>query len=115
LTDAARVDAARAVIGGRGFGGYVALRALQREATPFRAAIVINAPLDLADLWRVEIPAEQYRRAAEEQLALPIDPARRLQNQLVLDAQNADPSVNTSTQSVQLPPLPVGGFGYRPP
>lgn len=46
-----RLDAARVVTFGRGFGGYLALRALQQEPGRFRGGIAFDAPLELHS-WR---------------------------------------------------------------
>jgi dipeptidyl aminopeptidase/acylaminoacyl peptidase len=43
-------DPKRVALLGQGFGGYLALRALQRYPDEFRCAVAINAPTDLA-LW----------------------------------------------------------------
>lgn len=40
------IDRKRVVVIGRGWGGYLALRALQLEPAAFRAAIAVDAPLD---------------------------------------------------------------------
>jgi pimeloyl-ACP methyl ester carboxylesterase len=44
------IDRRRIATMGEGFGGYLALRALQLEPDRFRCAVAINAPLDL-DQW----------------------------------------------------------------
>jgi len=46
-------DHKRVAIMGEGFGGYLALRALQLHPTVFRCAVSINAPLDLAAWTRL--------------------------------------------------------------
>jgi acetyl esterase/lipase len=40
-------DPKRVVVLGRGFGGYLAVRAMQLQAAAFRCGIVIDAPMDL--------------------------------------------------------------------
>jgi predicted alpha/beta hydrolase len=52
-------DARRVAIGGEGFGGYLALRALQLHPAAFRCGVSINAVAEL----------EQYRDAADRQYA----------------------------------------------
>lgn len=42
-----RINPQRVALIGEGYGGYVALRALQLEPDRFRCAVTINAPLDL--------------------------------------------------------------------
>lgn len=50
-------DPARVVVVGEGYGGYLALRALQLAPHQFRGAVTINAVTDLADVWRVSSSA----------------------------------------------------------
>lgn len=54
LAERVPFDAKRVAIGGDGFGGYLALRALQLHPDVFRAGVAMNAPLDLAQLRRSE-------------------------------------------------------------
>lgn len=63
-----RFDRRRIAALGRGFGGYLAMRALQQEPSIFRCGVAIDAPTDLRPwLW----PAKPDTPAAE----LPPDPA----------------------------------------
>jgi dipeptidyl aminopeptidase/acylaminoacyl peptidase len=50
-------DRKRIVALGRGFGGYLAVRALQLEPATFRCGIAMNAPLDLPTWLRASAPA----------------------------------------------------------
>ncbi|MFT3870818.1 MAG: prolyl oligopeptidase family serine peptidase [Nibricoccus sp.] len=47
LSKTYRINPQRVALLGEGYGGYVALRALQLEPDRFRCAVTINAPLDL--------------------------------------------------------------------
>jgi pimeloyl-ACP methyl ester carboxylesterase len=41
---------------GEGYGGYLAMRAVQLRPDLFQAAVAINAPTDLADFWQTNAP-----------------------------------------------------------
>jgi len=58
-------DRQRVAIAGEGFGGYLALRALELAPERFRCAVGINAPVELGDLRR-SLPREQMNRAMLE-------------------------------------------------
>lgn len=67
LSDRYPIDRNRIAIMGEGFGGYLALRALQTEPGVFRAAIAINAPTSLRSWasWRPIVPERSlYRNGA---------------------------------------------------
>ncbi|MEO5961128.1 MAG: alpha/beta fold hydrolase [Opitutaceae bacterium] len=56
-----RVELRRVGVVGEGYGGYLALRALQLHPDAFQSAVAINAPISPLDLWRglepeMEIP-----------------------------------------------------------
>jgi pimeloyl-ACP methyl ester carboxylesterase len=51
------VDLTRVIVMGEGFGGYLALKAVQTRPDVFRAAIGINAPTNLT-AWAQERPAD---------------------------------------------------------
>lgn len=57
-----KIDRKRVALLGRGFGGYLAVRALQLEPEVFRCAIAIDAPLD-PDTW---LPEDETRDAARQ-------------------------------------------------
>jgi hypothetical protein len=38
---------------GEGYGGYLAMRAVQLQPDTYRAAVAINAPTDLAEFWEI--------------------------------------------------------------
>jgi pimeloyl-ACP methyl ester carboxylesterase len=60
----ATYDHKRVALLGQGFGGYLALRALQRYPDDFRCAVAINAPTDL-ELW-VQKPASWKENVVRE-------------------------------------------------
>lgn len=59
------IDRTRVVALGRGFGGYLAVRALQLQPEIFRAGIVIDAPLDLPR-WLATATTEPLRETIDE-------------------------------------------------
>jgi poly(3-hydroxybutyrate) depolymerase len=61
-------DRRRVAVGGEGFGGYLALRALQLHPDTFRCGVAINAPLDLGQLQRSERAEAQRRRMIESEV-----------------------------------------------
>jgi pimeloyl-ACP methyl ester carboxylesterase len=60
----ATFDHKRVALVGQGFGGYLALRALQRYPDEFRCAVAINAPTDLG-LWTRK--PESWRENADRE------------------------------------------------
>jgi pimeloyl-ACP methyl ester carboxylesterase len=59
-------DRKRVAVGGEGFGGYLALRAVQLHPDAFRCAVAINAPFDLAQLQGSEQETRNHRQQAEQ-------------------------------------------------
>lgn len=59
------VDRKRVALLGEGFGGYVALRALQLYPDDFRCAVAINAPTDLS-LWAQKPESTQEARDRQD-------------------------------------------------
>lgn len=57
------IDPRRVAIVGEGFGGYLALRALEDRPEMLRSAVAINAPMDLRDLEK-DLQLEQQVRDA---------------------------------------------------
>lgn len=43
---------------GEGYGGYLAMRAVQLQPDTYRAAVAINAPTDLAEFWEIRSPGQ---------------------------------------------------------
>jgi dipeptidyl aminopeptidase/acylaminoacyl peptidase len=57
-----QIDRKRVALLGRGFGGFLALRAVQQFPAEFRCAITIDAPTNLADWLLVDETAANERR-----------------------------------------------------
>jgi dienelactone hydrolase len=67
-----KIDRSRTVIMGEGFGGYLALRALQLHTDVFRCAISLNAPTNLNAwaTWKpIATPRQLYRGGDSESTA----------------------------------------------
>ena len=58
-----RIDVKRVAAGGEGFGGYLALRALQLHPDRFRCALSTDAPVDLENWLRPGFPGDFTRDA----------------------------------------------------
>lgn len=61
-------DRRRVALVGEGFGGYIALRALQRHPEAYRAAAAINAPVELGDLRRSLTREEKFAAQNDREL-----------------------------------------------
>jgi pimeloyl-ACP methyl ester carboxylesterase len=60
------VDKTRVAVFGRGYGGYLALRAMQLFPDRFKAAVAIGAPTDLAE-WRTPAVVTEMAQASVDQ------------------------------------------------
>jgi alpha/beta superfamily hydrolase len=86
-----KTDRARTVIMGEGFGGYLALRALQLHTDLFRCAISLNAPTNLTAWasWKpMTIPHALYRSGDAESTST-IDFTSLVRGALVKNAKKA--------------------------
>jgi dipeptidyl aminopeptidase/acylaminoacyl peptidase len=61
-------DRKRVALVGEGYGGYLALRGLQRQPGAFRSAVSINAPVELGDLRRSLENERRIRRELEREV-----------------------------------------------
>jgi acetyl esterase/lipase len=86
-----KVDRTRTVIMGEGFGGYLALRALQLHTDVFRCAISLNAPTNLNAWasWKPVQPAAAMYRAGDAETNAPVDFYSLVRGALVKNAKKA--------------------------
>ncbi len=93
-------DRAQVAVVGEGFGGYLALRALELHPGMFHAAAAINAPLDLGRLYRSEMDGEAYRRRAEQRFMADAQTSHAFSG-----GENAGQGENASDNESRQPPL----------
>lgn len=101
-------DRKRVVTLGRGFGGYLAMRALQLQPSVFRCGIAIDAPLDLQSWLRAQtaasrdIPAEMIAHEGTDWKKLSVlDQAEALTNPLLLLVEpGRSPTIDAATDDL---------------
>jgi acetyl esterase/lipase len=86
-----KIDQSRLIIMGEGFGGYLALRALQLHHDVFRCAISVNAPTNLNAWasWKPLVSANAMYRAGDAEAYAPIDFNSLVRGALVKNAKKA--------------------------
>jgi dipeptidyl aminopeptidase/acylaminoacyl peptidase len=77
-------DPKRVAAGGEGFGGYLALRALELHPEVFRSGVSLNGVTDLDQYRRSEEETRQFRRSAERRSSL-------MPDQMLIDAGVSPP------------------------
>lgn len=99
-----KIDRARTVIMGEGFGGYLALRALQLHTDLFRCAISLNAPTNLTAWasWKpITIPHALYR-GGDAETATTIDFTSLVRGALVKKAKKSPNPPSNKTENKAL-------------
>ena len=94
----AGIDPKRIAVMGQGYGGYLALRALQLHPDEFRCAVSLDAPTDL-NQWRKELDSPNERRQTGREAGQTMEWARNATNTLRMASSGANPAALARAES----------------